>query len=571
MLRTLSIRDFVIVDRLDLEFQPGFTVLTGETGAGKSILIDALATVLGERAESGLVREGKEKAEISAEFTAVRIPALERYLEENDLAGDDGECLLRRVIETSGRSRAYVNGRPAAIQQLKDIGEHLIDIHGQHAHQSLLRAASQRELVDGYAGATGLAAQVAESYRTWQDIRRQLAASESGAQALAAEREQLDWQAKELDALAFRAGEWDELQVEHKRLAHAASLIETVQFGLDVLSEGEVSSVTAVASVLSRLQGMVDYDPKLRDILDILEPAQIQLQETVYGLRHYQQRLELDPQRLRDVEARLDAVHTAARKFKLQIADIPERLEKLKTRLAELAAGFDADALREREAQAQKAYEDVAGKLSAARKKGAVDLAKKVSASMQTLAMTGGSFAISLNALAEGSVYGLEQVEFLVAGHAGATPRPLAKVASGGELSRVSLAIQTVTSQVAAVPSLIFDEVDAGIGGRVAEIVGLMLKDLGRKHQVMCVTHLPQVAAAGDHQWQVIKAAANGKAASAVAVLDHDARVEEIARMLGGVKITETTRKHAAEMLEMARSAKDEAPGTRGEARGFKS
>jgi DNA repair protein RecN (Recombination protein N) len=296
---------------------------------------------------------------------------------------------------------------------------------------------------------------------------------------------------------------------------------------------------------------MVDFDPKLKEILDVLEPAQIQLQETVYALRHYQQRLELDPQRLREVEARLDAVHTVARKFKLQIADIPERLQQIKTRLAELAAGFDADALRQREAQAQKAYQNVAGKLSSSRKKGAADLAKKVTTSMQALAMAGGAFEISLNALAEGNAHGLEQIEFLVAGHAGATPRPLAKVASGGELSRISLAIQTVTSQVAAVPTLIFDEVDAGIGGRVAEIVGLMLKALGRKHQVMCVTHLPQVAAAGDHQWQVSKAAANGKAVSAVAMLDRDARVEEIARMLGGVKITETTRKHAAEMLDV--------------------
>jgi DNA repair protein RecN (Recombination protein N) len=554
MLRTLSIRDFVIVDRLDLEFQPGFSVLTGETGAGKSILIDALAAVLGERAESGLVREGRDKAEVSAEFAADRIPALAAYLRENDLAGDEGECLLRRVIETSGRSRAYVNGRPATVQQLKDIGEHLVDIHGQHAHQSLLRTASQRGLVDGYAGAAELAGQVAEAYRSWQDIRRQLVALETNAQALAAEREQLDWQAKELEALAFRAEEWDELQAEHKRLAHAASLIEAVQFGLDVLSEAEMSTLTAVASVQSRLQGMVDFDPKLKEILDVLEPAQIQLQETVYGLRHYQQRLELDPQRLREVEARLDAVHTAARKFKLKIADIPERLQKIKTRLAELAAGFDADALRQREAEAQKAYQNVAGKLSSSRKKGATDLAKKVTASMQSLAMAGGAFEISLNALAEGNAHGLEQIEFLVAGHAGATPRPLAKVASGGELSRLSLAIQTVTSQLAAVPTLIFDEVDAGIGGRVAEIVGLMLKALGRKHQVMCVTHLPQVAAAGDHQWQVSKAAANGKAVSAVAVLDRDARVEEIARMLGGVKITETTRKHAAEMLDAVTS-----------------
>jgi DNA repair protein RecN (Recombination protein N) len=550
MLRTLSIRDFVIVEQLDLEFQPGFTVLTGETGAGKSILIDALAAVLGERAEVGLVREGTDKAEVSAEFAVDRSSGLAAYLRENDLAGDEGECLLRRVIETSGRSRAYVNGRPATVQQLKDIGEHLVDIHGQHAHQSLLRTASQRDLVDGYAGAAELAAQVAEAYRSWQDIRRQLVALETNAQTLVAEREQLDWQAKELEALAFRAEEWDELQAEYKRLAHAASLIEAVQFGLDVLSEAEMSTLTAVVSVQSRLQGIVDFDPKIKEILDVLEPAQIQLQETVYGLRHYQQRLELDPQRLREVEARLDAVHTAARKFKLQIAEIPERLQQIKTRLAELAAGFDADALRQREAQAQKAYKNVAGKLSSSRKKGATDLAKRVTASMQSLAMAGGAFEISLNALAEGNAHGLEQIEFLVAGHAGATPRPLAKVASGGELSRISLAIQTVTSQVAAVPTLIFDEVDAGIGGRVAEIAGIMLKALGRKHQVMCVTHLPQVAAAGDHQWRVSKAAANGKAVSAVAVLERDARVEEIARMLGGVKITETTRKHAAEMLD---------------------
>jgi DNA repair protein RecN (Recombination protein N) len=549
MLLTLSIRDFILVDRLDLEFQPGFTVLTGETGAGKSILIDALAAVLGERAESGLVREGRDKAEISAEFAVAQIPALSAYLAENDLAGDGGECLLRRVIETSGRSRAHVNGRPATAQQLKEIGEYLVDIHGQHSHQSLLRVAAQRDLVDGYSGAGELAAQVAGAFRAWQDVRRQLAVFETNAQALAAEREQLEWQVKELDALGFRAGDWDELQNEHKRLAHAASLIEAVQFSLDVLSEGEVPTLAAVASVQSRLQSMVDFDPQLREILDVLEPARIQLQESVYGLRHYQQRLDLDPQRLREVEVRLDAVHTAARKYKFQVADIPQRLTQMKNRLAELTTGFDAEALRRREAEAARAYRNAAGKLSSSRNKGAADLAEKVTASMHTLAMAGGAFQIALNPLDEGNAHGLEQIEFLVAGHAGATSRPLAKVASGGELSRISLAIQTVTSQVAAVPTLIFDEVDAGIGGRVAEIVGLMLRTLGRRHQVMCVTHLPQVAAAGDHQWRVRKASTGGKAASAVTVLDGSARVEEIARMLGGVKITETTRKHAAEML----------------------
>ncbi len=549
MLRSLSIRDFVIVDKLDLEFHPGFTVLTGETGAGKSILIDALATVLGTRAESGQVREGKDKAEVSAEFSTDDTPAVTGYLSENDFSGDDGVCLLRRVIESSGRSRAYVNGSPATVQQLKDIGELLVDIHGQHAHQSLLRAAAQRDLLDGYAGAADLAHEVAAAFRAWQDIRQQRLALETDAQALDAEREQLQWQVKELDALGFRAEEWEELQAEHKRLAHAANLIEAVQYSLETLSEGELSTLAAVASVNSRLEGMTDFDPQLKEILAVLEPAQIQLQEAVYSLRHYQSRLDLDPQRLREVEARLDAVHTASRKFRVNPPEMPERLAKMKARLAELETGFDPEALRQRESQAAAHWQECARKLSGARKKTAADFAKRVTASMQSLAMGGGAFEIALHPLSEGNAHGLEQIEFLVAGHAGATPLALAKVVSGGELSRISLAIQTVTSQVAAVPTLIFDEVDAGIGGRVAEIVGRMLKELGSRHQVMCVTHLPQVAAAANQQWQVSKSAANGKVASQVAVLDRASRVEEIARMLGGVKITETTRKHAAELL----------------------
>jgi DNA repair protein RecN (Recombination protein N) len=549
MLRSLSIRDFAIVDQLDLEFQPGFTVLTGETGAGKSIMIDALAAVLGSRAEAGQVREGKDKAEVSAEFSIRETAAICRYLDENDLSGDDGACLLRRVIESSGRSRAYVNGRPATVQQLKDIGELLVDIHGQHAHQSLLRAAAQRDLLDGFAGATDLSREVAVAFHEWQDLRRQRLALETDARALEAEREQLQWQVKELDALGFRAEEWEELQAEHKRLAHAASLIEAVQFSLEVLSEGEMSTLAAVASVNSRLDGMTDFDPQLKEIIAALEPAQIQLQEAVYGLRHYQSRLDLDPQRLREVEARLDAVHTASRKFRLNPAEMPEHLAKMKTRLAELETGSDPEALRQRESGAAARWQERARKLSSARKKAAADFSRKVTASMQGLAMGGGVFEIALNPLSEGNAHGLEQIEFRVASHAGATPLSLAKIASGGELSRMSLAIQTVTSQVAAVPTLIFDEVDAGIGGRVAEIVGRLLKDLGSRHQVMCVTHLPQVAATANQQWQVSKSAANGRMASQVAVLDRASRVEEIARMLGGVKITETTRKHAAEML----------------------
>jgi DNA repair protein RecN (Recombination protein N) len=549
MLRSLGIRDFVIVERLDPEFAPGFTVLTGETGAGKSILIDALATVLGERAEAGLVREGKDKAEVSAEFDISGNAALARYLEQNDLAGEEPACLLRRVVEAAGRSRAYVNGRPATVQQLREVGEFLVDIHGQHAHQSLLRPASQRELLDAFAGNATLVADTAAAFRAWQALRQRRLALETDAKALTAEKEQLEWQVGELDALGFEAGEWEALQGEHKRLTHAASLIEAVEQAMETLSEGDGSALSAVDSVSRRLAGLTDFDAQLREVTEVLEPARIQLQEAVYGLRHYQQRLELDPARLREVEERLDAVHGAARKFRLQIADIPERLATMKLRLAELQTGFDADALREREAATQAAFRERGKKLSATRRKAAAELSKKVTANMQELAMAGGSFEIALEALPDGNAHGLEQVEFLVAGHAGATPRQLAKVASGGELSRISLAIQTITSQVAAVPTLIFDEVDAGIGGRVAEIVGRMLRELGRRYQVMCITHLPQVAAAGDQQWQVAKAAASGKVKSQVSVLDRPARVEEIARMLGGVKITETTRRHAAEML----------------------
>lgn len=548
MLKALSIRDFVIVERLDLDFDRGFTVLTGETGAGKSILIDALSMVLGERAETTLVRDGCAKAEVSAEFSVEDASVVRRYLEENELA-EEATCLLRRVIETNGRSRAWVNGRAATVQQLKDIGENLVDIYGQHAHHSLLRANSQRELLDGYAGALDLAHSVAQAWREWQAAKRARSAAESDAAAIAREREQLEWQARELDALGFRPEEWHELQAEHKRLAHAASLVEGVDYALQTLSEEELSVVAALSGVQSRLSALLEYDAGLKEVLDVLDPAQIQIQEAVYSLRHYQQRVEIDPQRLRDVEARLDAIHSASRKYKVSPERLPELREQAAARLSELESSLDAQALARREQDAQSAFTAAAKKLSAVRAKAARELARKVTAAMHTLAMQGGSFDVSLNPVDEGAAYGLEQIEFLVAGHAGAVPRALAKVASGGELSRISLAIQTVTTEVARVPTLIFDEVDAGIGGRVAEIVGRMLKALGGDHQVMCVTHLPQVAAAAEQQWQVVKQATDGTVVSRVQPLDGAGRVEEIARMLGGVKITETTRKHAAELL----------------------
>lgn len=553
MLRSLSIRDFVIVDRLELEFAPGFTVLTGETGAGKSILIDALAMVLGERAEAIVVRAGAERAEISAEFEAddgkAGGRALARWLRDNDLAGDDGVLLIRRVIESSGRSRGFINGRAATAAQLREAGEYLVDIHGQHQHQSLLRPAAQRELLDAYGDLSAVAEKVAVLHRAWQQRRESRMSLETNAAAFAAEREQLEWQVRELEALKFSANEWPELTAEHSRLAHAASLIEAAQLGVESVSEGEGSSLAQLNSAMARLGNLVEHDPRLGEILELLESARIQLQEAAHELRRYGERLDLDPRRLQEAERRLDAIHGAARKYRVQPEELPAKLAHMKERLRQMGEGGDVESLRKLEEDAHAACVSEAKQLSAGRKRAAKKLCDQVTAAMQELAMAGGRFDIVLNAVTELAAYGLENVEFLVSAHKSVAPQPLAKVASGGELSRLSLAIQTVASRVAQVPTLIFDEVDAGIGGRVAEIVGKMLRQLGTRHQVMCITHLPQVAATAEQQWQVTKISTNDKVHSRVAVLDRGQRVEEIARMLGGVKITETTRKHAAEML----------------------
>jgi DNA repair protein RecN (Recombination protein N) len=355
---------------------------------------------------------------------------------------------------------------------------------------------------------------------------------------------------KELESLKFTPHEWPELTAEHSRLAHAANLIEAAQGAVEALAEGDGASLPRLNAIAARLEGLIEYDPKLREILNTLESARIELQEATHALRRYGERLELDPQRLREVEGRLDAIHTAARKHRVQPEALPAKLEAAKARLQELGEGGDVEGLRQAEEEAHAACVAEAKKLSSARKKAARKLSDRVTEAMQELAMQGGAFEIAFVAAPEVTARGLENVEFLVAAHKGTAPQPLAKVASGGELSRLSLAVQTVASQVAQVPTLIFDEVDAGIGGRVAEIVGKMLKQLGGKHQVMCITHLPQVAASADQQWQVTKGTANGKVLSKVTVLSKEQRVEEIARMLGGVKITETTRKHAAEMLK---------------------
>ncbi len=551
MLCRLDIRDFVLVDRLALEFDKGFTVLSGETGAGKSIMIDALAMVLGERGDASLVRQGCDKAEISAEFALSDNAPAQAFLDDNELS-EDAQCLLRRVIDTSGRSRAWINGRPVTMQQLRALGDLLVDIHGQHEHQSLSRPQSQRSLLDAYAGATQAARQVADAWAAWQTAKRKRAAAQNDAESVAREREQLEWQISELEALAFRDDEWREISAEQTRLAHSASLVEAADFAMQMLSDDDAAALATVSGVCSKLGALVDYDPGLREILDTLDGARIQLQESVYSLRHYQQRLDVDPQRLREVNDRLDAIHTAARKYRTAPEQLPALLEDSKRRFDELSTSLDAEALRKQELEAREACLKLASGLSASRTKAGRKLSSKVTDAMQKLAMQGGVFEVVLSSLEECASYGLEQVEFRVAGHAGSPPRALSKVASGGELSRISLAIETVTLEIAQVPTLIFDEVDVGIGGGVAEIVGRMLKSLGSRHQVMCVTHLPQVAASAARHLRVSKQVGDGGAASTVELLGDKGRVEEIARMLGGVKITDTTRKHAAELLANA-------------------
>ena len=549
MLKFLAIRDFVIVSSLELDFSAGFTALTGETGAGKSILIDALSLALGERGDAGMVRNGCARAEIAAEFDVSALPQVQAWLLEQELEGDAGVCLLRRVLDSGGRSRGFINGRSATLQQMREAGDQLLDIHGQHAHQSLLRPDTQRALLDGYAGVAAAAEQVAALYRDWQTLRRRRISLSENAEAVIAERELLQFQRNELEGLDFDAAEWQALQEDHARLAHAASLLETAAFGIETLSEADNACLVQLNALAVRLREGITHDAGLGETLQMLESAQAELQEAVYALRHYQQRLDTDPQRLREQEQRIQSVMDAARKYRVAPEQLNEALQRIVARLAELGGDSDLAELEQQEHSAQQGYLAAAQKLTAARKKTAVKLAREITAALQTLAMPGGSFEVALLPLTEGNAYGLETIEFQVAANPGVPPRSLAKVASGGELSRISLAIQVATSQVASVPTLIFDEVDSGIGGRVAEIVGHSLKKLGKTYQVLCVTHLPQVAAAADQQWQVSKAVENGVTLSHIAVLDGAQRVEEIARMLGGVKITETTRKHAAEML----------------------
>lgn len=546
MLRTLAIRDFVIVDAIELEFSTGFTVFTGETGAGKSILIDALALALGGRGDASMVREGAAKADISAEFSVNESTAL--WLAENDFSGEDTELILRRVIDNAGRSKAYINGITATAAQQRALGDLLVDIHGQHAHQALLKTDAQRALLDMQGGLLSTVQNVSSLFKQWKKISTQREEFEKNAKNILLERERLEWQVNELEKLQIKPGEWEAISHEHSRLAHAASLLEGAQEAADVISESDQPMLSRLSSLQQKLLKLQSFDAALKPVTDALDSARINLQESAYALNDYLGRVELDPRRLREVEARVEIIHSTARRFHVAPELLHQEFATLSAQLLQLSDVSDMDALKVKEAAAYQEYLKVARQLSKSRSSVATDLGNAVTLAMQDLSMTGGAFSIALQAC-EASSTGLEQVEFLVAGHAGVQARPLAKVASGGELARISLAISVITSCATATPTLIFDEVDSGIGGGVAEVVGRLLKRLGQDRQVLCVTHLPQVASQANQHFQVSKLSEDGKTVSHIDGLDNKQRVEEIARMLGGLEITSTTRKHARELL----------------------
>ena len=552
MLTSLQVRDLAVVERIDLEWHDGLTVLTGETGAGKSIVVDALGLVLGDRADSTIVRHGKERAEIMAAFDIQACPEAGDWLNEQEL-DDGGECLLRRTVSAEGGSRAYINGRPVTLQQLRQLGDMLVDIHGQHEHQRLLKRDQQRRLLDGYAAHDDLVNEVNAAFVQWQQLQQEYDQLRQAGIDRERQLELLRFQVQELEALAVSAGEIPELAQEQKRLASAEQLIETCQQSLSTLYDEDESITAVLARLIAALEAGADDDRALQPIADMLGSAAVQIQEAAAELRSHADQLEPDPGRLREIDDRLGAIHDMARKHHIRADELPalvdrlgtelHRLEHAEQRLDELLAAID---------RAGENYRQLATRLTAGRKKAAKKLDKLVSDSMNQLGMPGGHLFTELQPRDGYSRHGLESVEFLVATNPGQPAQPLTKIASGGELSRISLAIQVITANRHSVPTLIFDEVDVGIGGGIAEIVGQQLRTLGANRQVLCVTHLPQVASRGHHHLRVSKTSHKQSTVTAVEALNKQQRSEEIARMLGGIEITAQGKAHAAEMIARA-------------------
>lgn len=549
-LKRIALRDFVIVRELELDLDAGFSVLTGETGAGKSILVDALQLALGARADAGVVREGAARAEISTEFD---LPAaLVPWLQEAGFdAGDT--LLLRRSIDSAGKSRAWINGSAATATQLREVGEQLVDIHGQHAWQSLTRPAAVRDLLDGYAGLD--TARLQQLWTAWRQAQKTLADARSAQDSLQRERERLAWQIGEVDKLAPGADEWDELNASHTRLSHAQALMDAANAAQELLDGDEGGARRGLAQALDTLRDQEHLEPQFREVAEVLASSLAQVEDAAHSLQAYLRKADLDPARLAELDERMASWLSLARRYKRTPAELPALLAGWKDELARLDAAADLAGLEAAEKKEAEAFLAEARSLSKARTKAAPQLAKAVTLAMQGLGMQGGRFEVTLEKLESPGANGLEEVAFLVAGHAGSTPRPVGKVASGGELSRIALAIAVTTSRLGTAGTLIFDEVDSGVGGAVAETVGRLMKQLGRDRQVLAVTHLPQVAACADHHLVVAKQAQAGGVASSVAAVEGEKRVAEIARMLGGERLSGTTLAHAKEMLVDAAAA----------------
>ena len=556
MLRRLALRDFVIVTTLEVELGAGFSVLTGETGAGKSILVDALQLVLGSRGDAGVVREGAARADISAEFD---LPAsLRPWLDEAGFADDaegDARLLLRRVIDAQGKSRAWVNGSSATVAQLREVADHLVDIHGQHAWQSLTRPPAVRALLDAYAGIhTGA---LAAGFSRWKTAHEALAVAESRQAEHLREHERLSWQIGEVDRLSPGTDEWQELNAEHRRLSNAQALIDAARLAVESLSEAEVSAESLTQRAIDAIGDAASLDPGLATVTDALLGAQAQLQDAAHTLSSYLHHTEPEPDRLQVLDDRLSAWMSLARRYRRPPAELPVLLAQWRAELSALDAASDATALQAALKQAAEAYQAEARQVSALRRESAPRLSAAITQAMQQLGMAGGRFEVALLAQEAPQSFGLESTDFLVAGHEGSSPRPMAKVASGGELSRIALAVAVTTSQLGpgraeqAAGALIFDEIDAGVGGAVAEAVGRLMKQLGRDRQVLAVTHLPQVAACADRHFLVSKRQRDGQTASEVQAVAGEARVAEIARMLGGERLSSTSLAHAQEMLDL--------------------
>ncbi|MCW8883675.1 MAG: DNA repair protein RecN [Motiliproteus sp.] len=552
MLTQLSIRNFTLIEQLDLELDSGMTVISGETGAGKSIMLDALGLTLGDRADADMIRHGCDRADISACFDINDLPLAQQWLQQQDL-DNDNDCLLRRVVNRNGRSRAYINGHPTPLQDLRKLGEFLIDIHGQHEHQSLLKKEQHQILLDNYGGHRDLTEDVRQQFQQWQQLANQLRQIREQSDEQRAQLQLLSYQVEELDQLSPEAGEPTQLEQEQKQLASAGQLLQSGELVRQISTEDETTNCRQLLNQC--LQQLSQFDlnnEQWLGVQEMLNTALIQVEEASAELEHYLSRVEIDPQRLEWVEERLSSLYEIARKHQIEPDQLPELHQTLADQLATQSLSDDAlEQLQQQVDSAEQQYVQLAEKLSQQRVNAADTLNQKINQQLHALGMSTSNFVANLTPQSA-AAQGMEAIEFLISTNPGQPPKPLAKVASGGELSRISLAIQVVTAQTSATPVLAFDEVDVGIGGAVAEVVGRLLRELGQHSQIICVTHQPQVACCGHQHLRVSKAQQDQHNVSQIQALETDQRVKEVARMLGGIDITERTLDHAREMLEMA-------------------